>query len=148
MDVKDIVGLVASIAITIGVILAVIQLYLSRSQAITTFEDGFSKEYRNLTCRIPVHALLGLEISEEENKEHLDEFWHYFDLCNEQIFLRQIGRIRTETWVYWCDGMRANFLKPAFKWAWKAFEGTKTTEYIELRRLLKSDFEKDPKKWK
>lgn len=144
-EVKDIIEIVAFIATAIGVIFAAIQLHHSRAQAVTTFEDGFAKEYRELARRIPVRALLGVELTEEEKKEHLDEFWHYFDLCNEQIFLRQIGRISTETWVYWSDGISSNFRKPAFQWAWKELEDMKTTEYIELRRLLKSEFAKDPK---
>ena len=146
-EIIDIAGFVASIATAIGVFFAAIQLHHSRAQAITTFEDGFSKEYRCLAQSIPVRALLGGELSDEDKEESLDDFWHYFDLCNEQIFLRQIGRIRTETWVYWNDGIRSNFGKPAFQWAWKELENTKTAEYRELRRLLKSEFEEDPKNW-
>jgi hypothetical protein len=145
--ITDIAGFVASIATAIGVIFAAIQLQHSRSQAITTFEDGFAKEYRELARSIPIRALLGGELKEEDKEKSLDEFWHYFDLCNEQVFLRQIGRIRTETWVFWKDGIRSNFNKPAFQWAWEELENTKTTEYSELRRLKKTEFEQDPKSW-
>lgn len=141
-------NLIASFATAAGVIFAAIQLWQSRSQGVTTFEDSFAKEYRDLSRCIPTRALLGAELSEEEKKKHIDEFWHYFDLSNEQTFLRQIGRIRTETWVFWQDGIRSNFEKPAFQWAWKELENTKTTEFSELRRLLKSGFKEDPKHWK
>jgi hypothetical protein len=65
---------------------------------------------------------------------------------NEQTFLRQIGRIRTETWVFWRDGIRSNFKQPVFEWAWEELEKTNTTEYSELRHLLKSDFKENPKR--
>jgi hypothetical protein len=148
MDIKEAANLIASIATAVGVIFAAIQIWLFRSQAVTTFEDGFAKEYRYLSRCIPARALLGEELSEEEKKKHLDEFYHYFDLSNEQAFLRQIGRIRTETWVFWRDGMHSNFMKPAFNWAWEEFEHTGTTEFSELRRLRRSGFKEDPKNWK
>ena len=148
MNIIEAANLAASIATAVGVIFAAIKIWQSRSQGVTTFEDSFAKEYRDLSRCIPTRALLGAELNEEEKEKHLDEFWHYFDLSNEQTFLRQIGRIRTETWVFWRDGMRSNFEKPAFQWAWKELEHTGTTEFSELRRLLKSEFKEDPKNWK
>lgn len=147
MNIIETINLVASCTTAIGVIIAAVQIWLSRSQGVTTFEDGFAKEYRELARRIPPRALLDAILSEDEMKNHLDEFWHYFDISNEQTFLRQIGRIRTETWIFWRDGIRSNFQKPAFKWAWEEVENMKTTEFSELRRLQKSDFKEDPKNW-
>jgi len=148
MNIIEIANLIASIATAGGVVFAAIQIWQSRSQGVTTFEDSFAKEYRELSRSIPTRALLGEKLAEEEQSKHLDEFWHYFDLSNEQTFLRQIGRIRTETWVFWRDGIRSNFKKPVFRWAWEELEKTNTTEFSELRRLLKSDFKEDPKGWK
>ena len=148
MNIIEAANLIASFATAAGVIFAAIQLWQSRSQGVTTFEDSFDKEYRDLSRCLPTRALLGENISEEKKNKHLDEFWHYFDLSNEQTFLRQKGRIRTETWVFWCDGVRSNFKKPAFQWAWEELEKTNTTEFSELRRLLRSDFKEDPKHWK
>jgi len=148
MNIIETANLAALIATALGVIFAAIQIWLSRSQGVTTFEDSFAKEYRDLSRCIPTRALLGERISDKEMEKHLDEFWHYFDLSNEQTFLRQIGRIRTETWIFWRDGIRSNLEKPAFQRAWKELENTQTTEFSELRRLLKSGFQEDPKNWK
>jgi hypothetical protein len=148
MNTLETVNLIASFATAIGVIFVAFQIWQSRSQSVTTFEDRFAKEYRELSRCIPTRALLGAPLSEDEKEKHLDEFWHYFDLSNEQTFLRQIGRIRTSTWIFWRDGIRSNFQKPAFKWAWDELEKTKTTEFSELRRLIKSEFKEDPKNWK
>lgn len=147
MTTPEIVNLVASFITAAGIIVAAIQLWLTRSQGVTTFEDGFAKEYRELSRHMPTRALLGAELIEEEKNKYLDEFYHYFDLSNEQIFLRQNGRIRAKTWEFWRDGIQSNFGKAAFRWAWKEFEKTKTTEFSELRQLLRSDFKEDPKDW-
>lgn len=148
MNIIEVGSLIASLATAAGVIFAAVQLWQSRSQGVASFEDSFYKEYRDLSRCIPPRALLGEDIGEEEMKRHLDEFWHYFDLSNEQAFLRQKGRIRAETWGFWRDGMRSNFKKPVFQRAWAELEKTKTTEFSELRRLVKSDFGEDPRHWK
>src|SRR4030042_6718978 len=101
MNTLETANLIASCATAAGVIFVAVQIWQSRSQGVTTFEDSFAKEYRELSRRIPTHALLGAPLSDEEKERHLDEFWHYFDLSNEQTFLRQIGRIRTATWIFW-----------------------------------------------
>lgn len=148
MTTLDIFTLVSSIATAIGVGIAAYQIRVSRIQGVCEFEDGFAKEYREVASKIPVSALLGSPLSDDEKKRHLDELFRYFDLSNEQIFLRQKRRIRTETWEFWRDGMRSNFQKPAFSWAWKEFEKTGTKEFSEFRRLVTSDFRDDPYHWK
>lgn len=148
MNAIEIANLIASLATAAGVIFAAVQLWQSRSHSASAFEDSFYKEYRELSRRIPSRAMLGEDIDDGEKGRYLDEFLHYFDLSNEQIFLRQKGRIRTETWGFWRDGIRSNFKKPAFKWAWAELEKSKTTEFSELRHLLRSGFTEDPKHWK
>lgn len=141
-------NIIIPLATMVGVIIAIIQIWQFHSHIITTFEDSFAKEYRELSRLFPACVLLGNDITKEETNDLFDEFFSYFDLSNEQIFLRQIGRIRNETWVFWCDGINSNFRKPAFQRAWKDFENTKTSEFSELRRLLKSNSKEDPKSWK
>jgi hypothetical protein len=139
----------SSLATSVGVIFAAWQLLLSRQQAQTTFEDSMAKEYRELASTMPTKALLGEELTEAEHAEALDEFYHYFDLCNGQAFLRQIGRVRSQTWIFWSDGMRSHFKRPAFKTAWERISSKATGDFTELR-LLMDDFQLDPKsrKWR
>lgn len=148
MNSLDCFSLLASACTAIGVIIAAYQIRTARIDAVRQFEDGFAKEYRDLANRIPPPALLGMDLSEDEKNNHFDELYRYFDLCNEQIYLRQKERIRIETWIFWRDGMASNFRKPAFRWAWDKIESTKTEEFSELRRLVKSNFRDDPRKWK
>ena len=148
MTIIDAVTLVASLATAFGVAIAAYQIRVGRVQNISQFEDGFAKEYREVAQKIPVRALLGAELSEDEKKKHFDELFRYFDLSNEQVFLRQQGRIHADTWAFWRDGMKSHFQKAAFRWAWDEIEKTNTTEFSEFRRLVASGFKDDPKDWK
>ncbi|MCP5534041.1 MAG: hypothetical protein H7A48_12790 [Akkermansiaceae bacterium] len=138
---------ISSLATAVGVFFAAIQLMAAKNQAVRDFEDGFAKEYRELANRLPASALLGLALTEEEGEEHFDEFFRYFDLCNEQIYLRIQNRIRIPTWEFWSAGMQSNFRKPAFAAAWERIERSRTNEFSELRRLLASEFIQDPRRW-
>lgn len=142
----DAFTLLSSIATAVGVGIAAYQIYVGSRQGIEAFEDGFSREYRELAATIPPRALLGVALTEEENNKHFDGLFRYFDLSNEQVFLRQEGRIRMETWEYWRDGMKSNFKKPAFRWAWDEIEKSGSKEFNEFRRLVASDFCDDPHK--
>ena len=94
-----------------------------------------------------VTALLGEALTEEQKRECFDSLFRYYDLSNEQAYLRQKSRIRAETWVFWSDGMRSNFKKPAFHWAWKEIEQSGTQDFNEFRQLVQSDFKDDPRAW-
>src|SRR5258708_39067788 len=109
---------VSHIATATGVFVAAWQLWRARRQSITTFEDSLAREYRELAATIPTKALLGEELTEQEYREHFDEFYRYFDLSNEQAFLHQRGRIRRSTWQFWRDGIASNLRRPAFRPAW------------------------------
>ena len=106
-----------------------------------------AKEYRDLASEIPTEAFFGDELAAEKYKDKLDEFYHYFDLCNSQTFLRQEGRVRGRTWKFWCDGMKSNFKRKAFAKAWDDISSRAKDDFSELRRLILSEFEDDPKKW-
>jgi len=149
MDLAQIIESASHVATTVALLFAAWQLLQTRKQAQTTFEDAIAKEYRELASTMPTKAFLGEELTEAEHEKALDEFYHYFDLCNGQAFLRQIGRVRSQTWIFWCDGMRANFKRPAFKTAWENISRRAAGDFMELRQLM-DDFQLDPKsrKWR
>ena len=127
---------IASIATAIGVLLAAWQLWLAHRQSITAFEDSFAREYRKLMRRLPKKALLGESLTDAEYGKAFDEFYHYFDLCNEQAFLHERHRIRKTTWEFWCDGMTSNFRRPAFKRAWFEIASRANHDFSELRNIF------------
>ena len=129
----DIFTNISSVATAIGVVVAASQLWISRRQAKTTFEDTFAREYRELAAILPTKALLGEPLTHKEYCEAFDEFYHYIDLCNTQVFLHLEGRISNETWKYWRDGMKTNLDRPAFKRAWSEIAAA-NGDFRELKK--------------
>lgn len=127
---------IANVATGLGVIAAASQLYLVYRQGITNFEDSFAKEYRKLASELPTKALLGEPLTDEEYIEHFDEMYHYFDLCNEQAFLRNVGRVSEKTWTFWREGMASNMRRPAFERAWLEIASRADGDFSELRALF------------
>ena len=135
---------VSHLATAAAVVCASYQILLSRQQAQTSFEDSLAKEYRDLASRMPTKAFLGESLTDVEYKEAEDEFYHYFDLCNSQAFLRQIKRVRSKTWKFWCDGIRSNLNRPAFSKAWQTISSQANGDFAELRMLIEQDYTIDP----
>jgi hypothetical protein len=138
---------IAPIATAIGVSVGVLQLWNAKRQAVTTFEDALANEYRRITGKLPTAALLGERLSPDVIQTHLPEFYRYFDLCNNQIFLRQINRISAKTWRFWVDGIRTNLGRPAFSETWKYIGERAGADFQELRRLILEEFQRDPRRW-
>jgi hypothetical protein len=141
------IGVIASIATAFGVILAAWQLWMTQIQTKTTFEDTIAREYRELSLQIPTKAFLGDVLSRDEYLGAENDFYHYFDLSNEQVFLRQIGRVRKRTWQFWRDGIRSNLRRPAFSSAWTDIAARSNGDFAELRKLIAEEFRKDPRCW-
>jgi hypothetical protein len=130
-----------------GIFIAAYQLWQTERQNRTRFEDDLMHEYRDLIKTIPVKALLGQELTGDEFSEAYPALYHYVDLSNQQVFLRQKERITPETWEYWREGIRSNLSRPVFKKAWDQIKPTVPESFTELRRLEQSEFKDDPAKW-
>lgn len=140
------VSAAASIVAAVGVACAFVQLRVSKDIAQLQFEDGLAKEYRDLASRIPTKALLGQLLSEDEYQAAFDEFYRYMDLSNEQVSLRQRGRISSNVWAFWCSGIQANLALPSFRRAWSEVQ-RQSMSFGELRRLEREQFARDPNMW-
>lgn len=140
------VSAIATCVAAAGVWYARVQLRTSREIAQLQFEDGLAKEYRELANRLPTKALLGEDLTEEEYKVSFDELFRYVDLSNEQVCLRQRGRINGAVWESWRDGIQGNLSLPPFRRAWEEIKG-RSRSFEELRRLEREDFKVDPKSW-
>lgn len=124
---------IPNIATAVAAVVGVWQLVLMQRQSVTNFEDSFAKEYRELVAKLPTKALLGEELSEDEYKEHFDELYHYFDLCNQQVFLHQSKRVSDKTWEFWKDGIASNLKRPAFERAWSEIAARANGDFTELK---------------
>ncbi len=145
----EIIKLSASVAIAIGVGIAAYQIWQTKRQSVISFEDDFTRQYREIIQRIPVKALINENLSEDDFQMALNEIYNYIDLTNEQIFLRRQNRIRLKPWENWQDGMKANLALPVFKRAWEMIKNKTPDNFFEDLRCLEIwKFEKDPKSWK
>lgn len=137
----------ASVATAIGVVVAVLQIRAELRIATTEFEDDLDREQREIALALPMEALFGETLPPEVAARSLEQFHRYFDLLNQLIFLREIGRITDARWDGWSDEIKLNMAKPAFKVAWEEIKRRAPGEFILLRRYESTDFDTDPRDW-
>ena len=106
---------IGSLGTAVAVVFTGGQLWFNGRQARTQFEDGLTSRYRDLVGQLPIGAFLNEDVSTEELRKALSAFYRYFDVCNEQAFLHEKGRISDETWQEWRDGIESNMRRSAFK---------------------------------
>jgi len=135
MTTLEILSALSNVATAIGVGVAAWQLFTTRQQAATTFEDSLTNQYRTLIERIPVEALFGEALNHQTQTDLLPHFYRYFDLCNEQAFLHKKGRISAQTWENWKDGITNNLERPAFATAWVQVAARASSDFNYLRAL-------------
>ena len=143
MSVASSISDAAGIATAVGVLFAAAQLMLASSQARTAFEDEVAGQYRSLIKPNLAEALLA-PLSDED-RGRLEGFYEYFDLSNEQVFLRVQGRVRRRTWVEWSKGIEGNLAREPMRGAW-AIAVTQLPEFEELRLLSETNY-RDPRGW-
>jgi hypothetical protein len=143
----DLLSAAASIATAAGVLVAVMQIRAELRVATTEFEDELDREQREIALALPMEALFGERLAPEVAARALEQFHRYYDLVNQLIFLREIGRITNERWETWSDEIRINLAKPAFHEAWEEIKRRAPNEFVLLRRFESTDFEIDPREW-
>jgi hypothetical protein len=139
MQFLEVLSALSSFATAFGVGVAAYQLRITRKQSVTTFEDSLTAQYRQVASTLPLKALLGESITNEEHDAHLQYFYRYFDLCNEQAYLHKTGRISESTWDFWKDGILTNLRRPAFTTAWQEIASKANDDFGELRLLCQPD---------
>lgn len=140
----------AAVATAAAVFVGACALLLQRYQARTAFEDAVVRQYREiirpglLANAILLNLLAGVP---EHRRERLQQVYLYLDLCNEQVFLRSIGRISRSTWrIQWSDGIRGYVEgNPAIASDWHLIK-SKTNDFRELRCFEARGWS-DPRHW-
>lgn len=131
----DVLQAVGALATAVGVILAWLQLREYQKQLTTDFEDRLSQQYREAIGGIPIEAMLGGSDVPLDDAA-LTAFYRYFDLTNEQIFLKNERRISDKTWESWVEGVRMNMRRPGFAAAWAIVANRVPDSFEELRGLI------------
>ena len=146
-----------------SLLLAAFALYQSYKLNQTKFEDSLNKEYRDLVSCIPVEILMGMpfrdipderkcEVKECEVRERI---YNYLDLCNEQVYLRKVGRVSKKCWENWRAGIEDNLSpsrprrppRPEFVKVWKEVRKKDRGTFSYLERLEKDGFASDAYYW-
>lgn len=129
---------VAAVSTAASVAFAAFQLSDHKKQQRATFEDRLNEEYRRIVAELPLAALLNGRRSSDEalDDKALQVFYQYFDLCNEQLFLRSQGRISKCTWKNWRDGILQNMARPQFCAAWSIIARDCPGFFEKLRELV------------
>jgi hypothetical protein len=141
------IPLVANVATAIGVCVALFQQVRAKRHSIVQFEDSLTREFRAIIGRLPVGALLGEDVATTIVEDHLRTFYLYFDLTNEQVFLRHRERVSEATWRTWQHGIHELMKLPAFAKAWKEIGSRAATRFQGFRRLEEKAFDWDPLTW-
>lgn len=124
------------IATSTSMIIAYRQLRLATRNTQVTFEDALAREFRQVSMRMPLKALIGQPLDDAEMEASLAAFYWYFDLTNEQLFLRRHGRISETVWRSWEEGIERAMRRPAFAAAWARITQGSDTTFNELREFL------------
>ena len=128
-----------------GVAFGAWQIRLAKKQSQAEFEDHLDQQYRKISMELPVDVLIGKEVRPEDCKRVRELIYNYFDLTNEQVYLRAKQRITRYTWKSWCSGMQAHLSRPAFKHVYD--ELISQTDFTYFERLVESNFKSDPNTW-
>jgi len=145
MTTFEIIQSVTSAVTAAGVVVAAVQLYLAKREAQSEFEDSFNEQYRRIVVELPLPALIGRSLSDQELEASLRSFYNYFDLSNEQAFLVAQNRFHDKTWTNWREGITQHMERPAFEQAWTRLLPDLDGSFDDFRTLLPDTLRK-PKK--
>jgi hypothetical protein len=71
----EVLSALANIATAAAVVVGAWQLVLSHRLSVTNFEDSFAREYRALAATLPIKALLGEPLADDEHVKYFDEMY-------------------------------------------------------------------------
>jgi hypothetical protein len=125
------------------------QIWQRKRQFTTEFEDSLTDEYRDIVYEIPIEERLSNGESDGKDSDHdIKDYYKYFDLTNQQIFLRKEGRVSKSTWESWREGIESNMQKESFDSAWEEINKKSDSKDLEsLKRFLDNKTGGDPRLW-
>ncbi len=140
MDAYGLAGAVASIATFGGFAYGGLQLRMARSLVSAQFEQQFNERYRLVIARVPLESMLGessvYDPSNDAQQQVRRAFYDYFELCEEQLFYKDSGKVSNSTWNEWRVGIESNFMLPAFRSAWEDLSAACPEQFSNLRILI------------
>ncbi|MFJ8406361.1 hypothetical protein ACIQ9K_38780 [Streptomyces microflavus] len=130
------------VAFGTGVIALIALFHSSRAAAkarVKTIEDAYIARYWQILERFPSSALVGEEKADGAScdPEELRAVRLYLRLCEDELELRELGWVSTETWEQWRLGIRAqlNQWPVADEWALIRDGQHGRNQFTHLRQL-------------
>lgn len=105
---------IAGVATSIGVVVAAVELGLARRNAKAQFEMTFATRYQAISDELGLDIVLNADDTVDLDDRRLEVFYRYFELCEEECYYRERGRITRATWCAWWEGMALHLVNPAF----------------------------------
>jgi hypothetical protein len=125
MHASDWIALASAIATLLGVLVAVVALWmqlakLNQQLTLQHFAD-YTKRYQEIVLRFPedVNEPTFKVVGREDYPPTMRAMRAYFDLCFEEWYLHERKFIDQRIWAVWRGGMSTALSKPAFQQAWE-----------------------------
>jgi hypothetical protein len=139
------IGDIASVATALAALFVGWQVRLAKQQLRASFEQTFTDRYKEIFSQIPLELLLDDGRSDSDEIERA--FYDYFELCEEEMYYRCVGKVAKSTWVDWWIGIRMNLQRAAFRRAWDELRarttilsgqttGTSSLQFDRLREAV------------
>ena len=118
----DLITSIANVAAAVGVVVVIFQLALARRQMRAGFERSFVDKYERIIERVPLAMLLGDDVDVDRSEKVQRAFFDYFELCEEELYFRRVGKVSSATWQEWWEGISLHFRRPAFIQGWESLK--------------------------
>lgn len=105
----------SSLATAIGVLAASYQLWQGRRQLRAGFERTFVERYEHIVRDIDLEVILDGAPVDFDDADVARALFHYFELCEEELYYRAHRRVSRATWRDWWYGIRSLLTNPAIR---------------------------------
>lgn len=142
MELNTIFNAITALATFGGFIVVIYQLRQNSKLEQSKFEYDITKRFIDITNELKFDTIY---LSKEKDsdfgkhiKNKLHEFYQYFDLTNQEIYLKNKNKITDETWDEWEEGIIYLLKRDSFMYAWELIDKTVTeATFNELREYRK-----------
>lgn len=106
------------------------------------FFSRFVERYQKIMVLLPSDVYSKeFDISTVKDKEmFLRNMRSYFDLCSQEYFLYQKGKISKEVWCEWEEGILSSFNYPAFQIAWNQLSSSEAM-YADFKVFISANID-------
>lgn len=124
--------LISSVASSLSAVVAVVALVYSNrymiKQSREMFFAEYTKRYQDIILNMP---------NTDDDEAQVQKYMRlYFDFCSEEYHLYKRGRIPSDVWELWEDGMRLSVRRERYRRAWEQLKSEYETNADFLRFMV------------